>query len=452
MSPPRLRRPSVPRQASELGPPTVSENIAVVLILLFPCMGTFFAPETYFAAQDFSLQTARQPVETGFLFGRLAFFVLLIWLVYQYMRSPRVMIKALLRSVIPIVFVLWMIVSSLWTIDPSASFNRSLRILILVFFAVYLIERYNIDDLLKIFTKTGAIAIIASVGAVIALPVYAYSGLNGYEGAWRGATMHKNSLGALMTMLFIFGYYSILTLKTGRNLSIFVLFGSLMLTIMSQSATSIFVILFICSLIFVFGILTAFKTQSEKLFLVVIFTIVIGASYSADIKIDQFIFFLGRDLTFTGRTEIWESVGAVIVERPILGYGYAFWGIDGLSRDGIWADLGWAAPSAHNTFMDIHLQLGLVGVAIAVCFFAILLWRSAQLFMQNVSSATLIWPLIVLTTLFRGLSETYLVDLGGTGLFWCTLAFAALAKLRSADSLRSSIIRLKMTSPGRLTI
>ena len=428
------RRKSVPRGQ----PPTKAETVAVVIILLFPCMGTFFAPETYFAPQEFSLQAARETVESDMLIGRATYFLVLLWLVPQYLRSSRIMLSAALRSTIPIIFVLWMTASALWSADPSGSFNRSGRTFILVLFAIYLAERYDTQQLVQIVTITGAIAILASIIAVIALPTYGYSALNGYEGAWRGATIHKNSLGALMTVLLPFGYCALRTRHGARRVSLFVVLGSLFLAAMSRSATSMLVVGIAIAAIFALEILNAFKYQSEKVFAAIIILFFFGFAYALHSQADKLLMLLGRDASFTGRTEVWQRVATLIAERPYLGYGHGFWGIDSPERDGIWTELGWAAPHAHNTFLDIRLQLGLIGVVLAVCMFAITIWRTGRLIWRGVPSAALIWPLIILATLFRGLTETYLVDPGSSGLFWCGLAFAAISRLAAETGTASA--------------
>jgi len=48
-----------------------------------------------------------------------------------------------------------------------------------------------------------------------------------------------------------------------------------------------------------------------------------------------------------------------------LGYGYnGFWTDDSRAVQYIWAMITWKAPSAHNGYLDIVLQIGLVGLAL----------------------------------------------------------------------------------------
>lgn len=408
--------------------PSRTEKLICFLILLFPCMGTFFAPETYFAPQAFSLEAARQPTEIGFQFARMAFLFILIWLIPRYLSAPAQMVQALLRSIIPIVLALWMIASALWTVDPAASFNRSGRMLILVLFAIYLAERYSTEEIVGLVAAAAAVSIAASTFAVIALPEYGYSGMVGYENAWRGAALHKNALGALMTVLFLFGLFAFSTAKASRPLACFVILGSTFLVMMSRSATSLLVLLVTVCLAATVVLLNAFRTTSEKIVIIGGVSCLFLIACLAQPRFEEILALVGRDPSLTGRTDVWESVRALVAERPLLGFGHVFWAIDSLERDRIWMALGWAAPHAHNMVLDIRLQLGLVGLAIAACFFAVALWQAVRLLMHRVPPILLIWPLVVLTTLFRGLSETYLVDPDPGGLFWCTLAFAGMAK------------------------
>jgi exopolysaccharide production protein ExoQ len=83
---------------------------------------------------------------------------------------------------------------------------------------------------------------------------------------------------------------------------------------------------------------------------------------------DSLAWYVFHDITFTGRTAIWEFVGYEIDRHPLLGWGYqSFWlvGPDGPSViDGP----GWVKgmPHAHNGYLDTILQLGPAGLACLV--------------------------------------------------------------------------------------
>jgi O-antigen ligase len=71
---------------------------------------------------------------------------------------------------------------------------------------------------------------------------------------------------------------------------------------------------------------------------------------------------LGRDMTFTGRTEIWQRVLSVDI-NPLLGVGYySFWMIQRVD----WVALGWMGQlnEAHNGYIETYLNSGLVGLSL----------------------------------------------------------------------------------------
>jgi O-antigen ligase len=75
---------------------------------------------------------------------------------------------------------------------------------------------------------------------------------------------------------------------------------------------------------------------------------------------------LGRDLTLTGRTELWSVMLELIQERPLLGYGFnGFWrDWDSDVTAYLWRTLQWECPYGHNGFMDLLAELGIAGLAV----------------------------------------------------------------------------------------
>lgn len=75
---------------------------------------------------------------------------------------------------------------------------------------------------------------------------------------------------------------------------------------------------------------------------------------------------VGEDASLTGRTDIWELSLTAVQDRPWLGYGYgAFW--DGSeTAERISSRLQWNVPNAHSGWLDLALELGVLGVLLAV--------------------------------------------------------------------------------------
>jgi exopolysaccharide production protein ExoQ len=71
---------------------------------------------------------------------------------------------------------------------------------------------------------------------------------------------------------------------------------------------------------------------------------------------------MGRDSTLTGRTELWSTLGRMIVD-PLLGTGFeSFWLGERVSR--LWSVYWWHPRQAHNGYLEVLLNLGWFGIAL----------------------------------------------------------------------------------------
>ncbi|GAA1689304.1 hypothetical protein GCM10009808_02740 [Microbacterium sediminicola] len=168
----------------------------------------------------------------------------------------------------------------------------------------------------------------------------------------------------------------------------------------------------------------------------------IGVLASVWVMRRSLLSFLGRESDFTDRTLIWQTVGERITASPIVGNGFATpwapW--DPAFTDWIVMPAGLQIIQAHSAWVDITLQLGLVGtvllVGVYVTFFA-RAWRTAvgrgrwNLGTDRFTSVVSLLPLAVLTVLIvQGITESNPLLLWG----WM-LTVMLHAKLKSDESI-----------------
>ncbi|HET6299923.1 O-antigen ligase family protein [Microbacterium sp.] len=103
----------------------------------------------------------------------------------------------------------------------------------------------------------------------------------------------------------------------------------------------------------------------------------LGSALALWLLRDRIFEALGRSSDLTGREAIWQAVLERAAERPIAGWGFATpWIPSEPAFDGWIIDHGQTVMQAHNMWLDVYLQLGIVGVVlIAITFFAFI-WRS----------------------------------------------------------------------------
>jgi hypothetical protein len=123
---------------------------------------------------------------------------------------------------------------------------------------------------------------------------------------------------------------------------------------------------------------------------------------------------LGKSPDMTGRTGIWKSVLGLIEQRPIVGWGWISHWVPGVEPfEGLAVINNVPYYQAHNAFLDIWLQLGLIGLAIflVMLFLAFVpLWRLAV----RHTSALYLWPILLLIGLVvQNLAESrMLIEIG----------------------------------------
>jgi exopolysaccharide production protein ExoQ len=279
-----------------------------------------------------------------------------VCLAVAFARKQR-LVATLLSDRIISLFLALAILSTLWSDAPSTSLWESARLVATTLFAIYLATAYSLEDIFRMVAAATALAAVLSIIVGLALPQY---GLSDYmhRTVWIGVFDQKNSLGSIMT----FGALTWLIYALGGGHPRWL--GALFFTtcsvavVLSASATSLVV-----ECILVLTILTLVRVHSSIRIVASLVLLIIGTWFVMQVRhpVDVVLAFLNRDQDLTGRTEIWSMVLDAIFKHPWLGYGYhAFWrGSDGPSAD---IRLGnWIPPHAHNGFLDLALNFGIVG-------------------------------------------------------------------------------------------
>jgi exopolysaccharide production protein ExoQ len=110
----------------------------------------------------------------------------------------------------------------------------------------------------------------------------------------------------------------------------------------------------------------------------------IAAGYG-DLLLENVLNYSGKDVTLTGRTDLWEFGRDMIEQRPLLGVGYqAFWVQSYAPAEILWAAFGIEPRSGfnfHNTYISNAVEIGMVGVAIQIAM------------LYGALAGTLIWAL-----------------------------------------------------------
>jgi exopolysaccharide production protein ExoQ len=333
------------------------------------------------------------------------------------------------------------VVSVLWSAAPAATLLDSVSLVGTTLFGCYLAIRFNLGEQLRMLAWALSIAALLSLLFGVALPGYGISSDVLTPEDWQGIYGHKNHLGTYMTLGAVVLLLLIVSERRYRLLRLAILSLSLVLLVLSDSKTALVILLFLLLL------LPLYRALREHHTLAVPFVTVglLGGSMVVLLLLsnsEAVLGAFGRDLSLTGRTQLWAALSDMIYERPWLGYGYGgFWlGWEGesahvwLATDQRFGEIS-AFGHAHNGFLEVMVELGFLGVSVFVLHFLLSLARGAT-WIRLTDTVEGFWPAIFLAfMLLYNLTETAILE--GRNLLWIVYVAVALSMfLRNGSAIK----------------
>jgi O-antigen ligase len=313
-----------------------------------------------------------------------------------------------------------------WTIVPDTTLRRSMTLLMITILGMYIAFRFTIREQLYLVACAMGLLGVINLLFTLAFPAYATE-IGFHKGNWRGLLPQKNQFGRLMVLSAIAFYSLIFAGQKHRRWAIAGLAFSIGLVLLSASATAL---LILGALLLFVPLCYVFRLKDTQALPLTIGLLLLGllVSFTVVGYWDVILAALGRDANLTGRTVLWQALLDRIGERPWFGYGYqSFWAL----RDVESLDVDYIAgknPHAHNGYIELLLDLGLVGfvpfvLSLLMSFARAITWLRLNPFAEGV------WPITFLTyLLLYNVTETSLIA-DPTNIFWLMYSLVSTAIL-----------------------
>ncbi len=387
----------------------VKINSFVLIYVTFFTTNIPFDPANY--ADTFGAETSNIKNQVVYLF---LFFSSLIILSKRFDKIVSLIIAEKYLSL----FVVLCLLSALWSDYSLLSFKRSFQLFVI--FLVIVEALVNIDPkiLMNQLKIVVSIYLFYNLYACRFIP----AAIDPVLGTWRGMEVQKNwlaqnSLYCLLSSIVFFNFDKTRLTKLYDSLLILI---SVLIIYKAHSSTNLIAVVIIVFMGIVFQIESIFNNLGigrSILGLVFLFILTFSGIF---VIFSSEIFglipgYFGKDTTLSGRVDIWNFVWNDIEKRFLLGYGFATYWIMGSSRLEIFASYfeGFMVNEAHNGYLEIVLQLGLIGF---VCFLFPIAAYIYRMFKLNNNLAILIF--ISIMTLNYTESVLFKVGLGITTFYF----------------------------------
>ena len=294
--------------------------------------------------------------------------VLLLW-VLAYAVSGFALFDGALRlrlrlpTPLPLVlFVALAAASSTWSVAPDITLRRAVGLLGTALVGLLLAQRLQPVEVLDALRRA---VLVVALASLVFLAAGNPEAMDEIHDTLRGVLSTKNTLGRTMALGLLACAGSALLDRGRIRRSVVSAVPMVVALALTGSTGGV-----LMALLAVLGtaVIALWGRDVGKIALVGGFALVLGAllAVAPTTSSEQVLGVLGEDTTLTGRDEVWQESLDAAQERPVLGYGYgAFW--EGSEQaEQIQARLQWSVPNAHNALLDVALDLGLVGVALAL--------------------------------------------------------------------------------------
>jgi exopolysaccharide production protein ExoQ len=285
------------------------------------------------------------------------------------------------------------------------------------------------------------IMLIGSIALGLAFPSLAIHRETSPEliGAWHGLANHKNGLGDLACIALILWFHAGLTREVK---AIWAVNGGAIAALclaLSRSSTSLAATVFV--LIFLLVVLRApfgLRPYASHFVALLVATLLLYALAILNLipgtgtLLAPIVAFTGKNLTFTGRTEIWAVIVDHIRYHPLLGTGYgAYWTAEPIAGTDSFEFVsrmdGFYPGSAHNGYLEIVNDLGWVGLLCLLGYIIKQVRQSLQLLRIDRNQGALYLALFFQQAI-TNLSETHWFSVLSVDFVIMTLATTGVAR------------------------
>ncbi|MGB3688906.1 MAG: O-antigen ligase family protein [Jannaschia helgolandensis] len=260
------------------------------------------------------------------------------------------------------------LLSAVWSQYPAISFRFGVQLTATVLIAIAMASTTSARAFSRALFGVFSLAMLTSI---------LFGDVRSDTGAWLGIYGSKNALAGEAATYVIVCTSQILdrTASNGHRLmAVLGLMIGAMLLLLAQSTGALIVVP--PALFLLFSLLLIYRLSVVQRLVAMTFAVLLAAMMAllvtiyADALLDLLLETTGKDVTLTGRTDLWRIARELIAERPFFGIGYqAFWVKGYAPAEVLWYNFAIESRSGfnfHNTYLSNAVEIGVLGVFLQV--------------------------------------------------------------------------------------
>ena len=268
----------------------------------------------------------------------------------------------------------WAALSLLWSDNPGTSFSAIAEYLLASIAGIALANALTRAQMIRVFALGTKFFVVLSIATFLVAPHFATEAAASNAPGFRGPFGNKNAFGFLMAS----GLLALLFERpvTRRHKAWIAITAALLVA--SEGGTSWVSLLAVLAILAWLHLWRERKQGGSRLVFASGTVLLLGGAILITATDFPFLTHLiGKGSSLTGRTRIWDAVISAIGTRPIEGFGFGGMWLAGTGETArIWAVLGFQAYEAHDIWLDLLLQVGIVGLVLMSVALAFALARS----------------------------------------------------------------------------
>jgi len=268
------------------------------------------------------------------------------------------------------------------------------------------------------------------------------------DGALQAFTSHKNTWGQFMCLCSLVFFNNVLT-RDNRKLNTPLLAASLIILYLSKSATSMLAFTFSsCCVLLISGFSSKSIVGKSAVLIITLASAVATLIYSithgnlpVDALTDVVFKVTDKSKTLTGRTFLWQLMGAEVQDHPWLGTGFGgFWvGLEGAAGVLV-RRLDWGPPTqAHSGYIDVVNEVGFVGLVVLLIVLIAHFYRICTLYNPTTRKHFSLHFSMLISFMILNYAESSFIQ--GTNIWWIIITCSLVEVFNRAQALKAETMR-----------